>query len=258
MLTIPGDADNLVEEQHMWSNEWNVAMGAMVEANVGTLAKGLTLRLPAAIIPGIQEVDDAFGKIVVDAIAWREEADRLEAEAQARAGSPMAEDLAPLEPVHRTPVASQSSWAMTQSKMEVVLPRVKGKKCSCQDLGSDEVAAFPPQGMVVHQDQCTNDQTGTVLRPIHAAAPVASPSVRPQPSAGSNKEEEAAIVVQAGKGKAISAWAKGVTVDEGDFEEIMWQLLVCESKVWDAQARSAELEGEVLGLKAYINRLCQK
>ncbi|KIK75777.1 hypothetical protein PAXRUDRAFT_171761 [Paxillus rubicundulus Ve08.2h10] len=129
-LTIPGDADNLVEEWDMWSNEWNVAMGAMAKANVGALTKCLTLWLPAAIIPGVQEADDAFGRIVLDAIAQREVADRLEAEARAWAGSPMAEDPAPPKPARHTPVASESSRAMTWSKMEVVLPRVKGKKVS--------------------------------------------------------------------------------------------------------------------------------
>ncbi|KIK75635.1 hypothetical protein PAXRUDRAFT_172174 [Paxillus rubicundulus Ve08.2h10] len=168
----------------------------------------------------------------------------------------MAEDPVPPELAHPTLVASKSSRAMTQSKMEVALPRVKGKKHSHQDLGGDEVAAFPPQGMVVHQDPCAKcvgcavpchglpgctcqkcvglkvkcmhsraraagDQTGTVLRPVHAATPVASPSVRPQPSAGSDEEEEAVIMVRAGKGKAISAWAKGVMVNKGDFKEIM-------------------------------------
>ncbi|KIK74209.1 hypothetical protein PAXRUDRAFT_20107 [Paxillus rubicundulus Ve08.2h10] len=275
-LTIPGDADNLVEERDMWSDKWNVAMGAMGEANAGALAKGLTLQLPVAIIPGVQEVDDAFGRIVIDAIAWREVADRLEAEARARAGSPMAEDPAPTEPAHHTPAASESSQATTRSKMEVALPRGKGKKRSRQDLGGDEVAAFPPQGMVAHQDPCIkyvgstvpchgfpgrtcqNDQTGTVPQPVHAAAPVAGPSVQPRPSAGSDEEEEVVIMVRAGKGKAVSARAKGVMVDEGDFEEIMRQLLVCESKVRDTQAQNAGLEGEVLGLKAYINRLRQK
>ncbi|KIK75890.1 hypothetical protein PAXRUDRAFT_171360 [Paxillus rubicundulus Ve08.2h10] len=147
-LTIPGDADNLVEERDMWNDEWNVAMGAVGEANAGALAKGLTLRLPAAIIPSVQEADDAFRRIVVDAIA------RREAEAQAQAGSPMAEDPSPTEPAHHTPAASKSSWATSWSKMEVVLPRGKGKKHSHQDLGGDEVVAFPPQGMVVHQDPC--------------------------------------------------------------------------------------------------------
>ncbi|KIK75560.1 hypothetical protein PAXRUDRAFT_172451 [Paxillus rubicundulus Ve08.2h10] len=121
----------------------------MAEANAGALAKGLTLWLPAVIIPSVQEADDAFGRIVLDVIAWKE------AEAWAWEGSPMAEDPAPAKPVHHTPVASESSWAMTRSKMEVVLPRGKGKKCSCQDLGGDKVTPFPPQGMVVHQDPCT-------------------------------------------------------------------------------------------------------
>ncbi|KIK74249.1 hypothetical protein PAXRUDRAFT_176298 [Paxillus rubicundulus Ve08.2h10] len=67
----------------------------------------------------------------------------------------MAEDPAPTEPAHHTPTASKSSWVTTWSKMEVVLPRGKGKKHSRQDLSSDEVAAFPPQGMVIHQDPCT-------------------------------------------------------------------------------------------------------
>ncbi|KIK74884.1 hypothetical protein PAXRUDRAFT_37262, partial [Paxillus rubicundulus Ve08.2h10] len=123
-------------------------------ANAGALAKGLTLWLPAAIIPGVQEVDDAFGQIMLDAITWKEAANRLEAEAWAWAGSPMAEDPEPTELVHHTPAASESSWATTQSKMEVALPRGKGKKCSHQNLSSDEVTAFPPQGMVVHQDPC--------------------------------------------------------------------------------------------------------
>ncbi|KIK76434.1 hypothetical protein PAXRUDRAFT_18223 [Paxillus rubicundulus Ve08.2h10] len=26
-LTVPGDADNLIEEHDMWSDEWNVVMG---------------------------------------------------------------------------------------------------------------------------------------------------------------------------------------------------------------------------------------
>ncbi|KIK75205.1 hypothetical protein PAXRUDRAFT_19192 [Paxillus rubicundulus Ve08.2h10] len=276
VLAIPCDADNLVEEWDMWSDEWNVAMGAMGEANAGALAKGLTLQLPAAIIPGVQEADDTFGRIVIDAITQREAADRLEAEVRARAGSPMAEDPAPAEPAHHTPAASESSWAMTRSKMEVALPKGKGKKRSRQDLGGDEVAAFPPEGMVVHQDPCIkcvgstvpchgfpgrtcqNNQTSTVPRPVRAAAPVAGPSMRPQPSAGSDEGEEAVIVVRAEKGKAVSTRAKGVTVNEGDFEEIMRRLLVCKSKVRDTQAQNAELEGEVLGLKAYINRLRQK
>ncbi|KIK98731.1 hypothetical protein PAXRUDRAFT_133547 [Paxillus rubicundulus Ve08.2h10] len=164
-LTIPGDADNLIEERDMWSDEWNVAMGAMAKANAGALAKGLTLQLPAAIIPGVQEVDDAFRRIVLDAIARREVADRLEAEAQAQAGSPMAEDPAPPKPAHHTPVASESSQATTRSKMEVAFPRVKGKKCLHQGLGSDEVAAFPPQGMVIHQDPCAKCVGSTV--PCH-------------------------------------------------------------------------------------------
>ncbi|KIK76852.1 hypothetical protein PAXRUDRAFT_17895 [Paxillus rubicundulus Ve08.2h10] len=125
--------------------------GAMAKANAGALTKGLTLQLPAASIP--------------DAIAWREAADCLEAEAQARAGSPMAEDPVPPKPAHHTPAASESSWTMTQSKMEVVLPRAKWKKCSCQGLGGDEVAAFPPQGMVVHQDLCAKCIGSTV--PCH-------------------------------------------------------------------------------------------
>ncbi|KIK78546.1 hypothetical protein PAXRUDRAFT_163731 [Paxillus rubicundulus Ve08.2h10] len=285
MLTILGDANNLVEEWDMWSDKWNVAMGAMGEANTGAIAKGLILQLEAAIIPSIQEADDALRRIVIDAIGQREAANHLEVEAQAWAGSPMAEDPAPTEPAHHTPAASKSSWAMTRSKMEVALPRGKGKKCLHQDLGGEEVAAFPPQGMVIHQDPCikcvgstvpchglpghtckkcaglkvkcvhsqgrvAGDQTGTVPRPVRAAAPVAGPSMRPR--------EEAVIVVQAGKGKAVSTQAKGVMVNEGDFEEIMWRLLVCKSKVRDTQAQNAELEGEVLGLKAYINCLCQK
>ncbi|KIK72183.1 hypothetical protein PAXRUDRAFT_117394, partial [Paxillus rubicundulus Ve08.2h10] len=202
-----------------------------------------------------------------------------------QAGSPMAEDPVPTELAHHTPAASESSWVTTWSKMEVALPRGKGKKHLHQDLGGDEVTLFPPQGMVVHQDLCTKcvgstvpchglpgrtcqkcvglkvkcvhsrgrvagNQTGTVLQPIRAATPVAGPSVQPQPSTGSDDEEEAVIVVWAGKGKAISAQA--VMVDKGDFEEIMQRLLICELKVQDAQVQSAELEGEVLGLKAYI------
>ncbi|KIK79952.1 hypothetical protein PAXRUDRAFT_106023, partial [Paxillus rubicundulus Ve08.2h10] len=66
----------------------------------------------------------------------------------------MAEDPVPPEPAHHAPATSESSWAMTRSKMEVALPRVKGKKHLHQDLGGDEVAAFPPQGMVIHQDPC--------------------------------------------------------------------------------------------------------
>ncbi|KIK81693.1 hypothetical protein PAXRUDRAFT_15098 [Paxillus rubicundulus Ve08.2h10] len=66
----------------------------------------------------------------------------------------MAEDPTPAEPAHHTPVASESSWATTRSKMEVAFLRGKGKKCSCQDLSGDEVAVFPPQGMVIHQDPC--------------------------------------------------------------------------------------------------------
>ncbi|KIK73495.1 hypothetical protein PAXRUDRAFT_20782 [Paxillus rubicundulus Ve08.2h10] len=262
-LAIPGDADNLVEEQDMWSDKWNVA-------------------------------------IVIDAITQREVADRLEAEARAQAGFPMAEDPAPTEPAHHTPATSKSSQATTWSKMEVALPKGKGKKRSRQDLSGDEVAVFPPEGMVIHQDPCVKcigstvpchgfpgrtcqkcaglkvkcvhsrgraagvteaaepDQTGTVPRPVCATAPVAGPSVQPRLSAGSDEGEEVVIVVRAEKGKAVSAQAKGVRVDEGDFKEIMWQLLMCESKVWDTQAWNAELEGKVLGLKAYINRLRQK
>ncbi|KIK90697.1 hypothetical protein PAXRUDRAFT_14207 [Paxillus rubicundulus Ve08.2h10] len=70
-LTILSDADNHVQERDMWSDKWNVAMvkGVMAEGNVGTLAKGLILQLPAVIIAGIQEMDDAFGQIVLDAVA---------------------------------------------------------------------------------------------------------------------------------------------------------------------------------------------
>ncbi|KIK91854.1 hypothetical protein PAXRUDRAFT_148569 [Paxillus rubicundulus Ve08.2h10] len=154
-LTVLGDTNNLVEERDMWSDEWDVAMGVMTEANVGTLAKGLMLQLPTVIIHGIQEVDDIFRQIVLDAITWKEVADRLEAEAWAQAGSPMAEDPAPIELAHLTPVPSVSSWATTWSKMEVVMPKGKGKKCSHQDLRGEEVTPFPPQGMVVHPDLCT-------------------------------------------------------------------------------------------------------
>ncbi|KIK75383.1 hypothetical protein PAXRUDRAFT_19052 [Paxillus rubicundulus Ve08.2h10] len=221
-LTIPGDADNLVEEWDMWSEEWNVAM----------LQSSLAFRRLA---------DDAFGQIVIDAIA------RREAEARAQAGSPMAEDPVPTEPAHHAPAASESSRATTWSKMEVALPRGKGKKRSRQDLGGDEVAALPPQGMVVHQDPCIKCIGSTV--PCHGF---------PGRTCQNDEEEEVVIVVRTGKGKAVSAWVKGVTVDEGDFEEIMRRLLVCELKVRDTQAQNAELEGEVLGLKAYINRLRQK
>ncbi|KIK77018.1 hypothetical protein PAXRUDRAFT_17784 [Paxillus rubicundulus Ve08.2h10] len=176
-LTIPGDTDNLVEERDMWSDKWNVVMvRAMGEANVGTLAKGLTLRLPAAIIPGVQEVDDAFGQIVVDAIAWREAADHLEVEAWAQAGSPMAEDPAPAKPAHHTPAASKSSQATTRSKMEVAFPRGKGKKHLRRDLGSDEVAAFPPQGMAVHQDPCAKCIRSAV--PCHGSPGTLAKSAR--------------------------------------------------------------------------------
>ncbi|KIK75171.1 hypothetical protein PAXRUDRAFT_126735, partial [Paxillus rubicundulus Ve08.2h10] len=77
----------------------------------------------------------------------------------------MAEDPAPAEPAHHTPAASESSRATTRSKMEVALPRGKGKKHLRQDLGGDEVAAFPPQGMVVHQDPCVKCVGSTV--PCH-------------------------------------------------------------------------------------------
>ncbi|KIK73538.1 hypothetical protein PAXRUDRAFT_20745 [Paxillus rubicundulus Ve08.2h10] len=33
VLTLLGDADNLVKEWDMWSNKWNVAMDAMAGAN---------------------------------------------------------------------------------------------------------------------------------------------------------------------------------------------------------------------------------
>ncbi|KIK73814.1 hypothetical protein PAXRUDRAFT_150361 [Paxillus rubicundulus Ve08.2h10] len=153
--------------------------------------------------------------------------------------------------------------------MEVVMPKGKGKKVSDRE---STVTPFPPQGMVIHPDPCAKcvgstvpchgllghtcqkctglkvkcvhsqgrrtigDQSGTVLRPIQAAAPMAGPSVRPQPSTASNDKEEVVIVVRAGKGKAASTWAKGVTVNEAEFKEVMWWLLICESKVWDAQA----------------------
>ncbi|KIK90698.1 hypothetical protein PAXRUDRAFT_151353, partial [Paxillus rubicundulus Ve08.2h10] len=66
----------------------------------------------------------------------------------------VAENPVPIELAHLTPAASESSWATTWSKMEVVMPKGKGKKCSHQDLGGDEVTPFPPQGMVVHLDPC--------------------------------------------------------------------------------------------------------
>ncbi|KIK76519.1 hypothetical protein PAXRUDRAFT_18152 [Paxillus rubicundulus Ve08.2h10] len=94
-LTILGDADNLVEE-------WDI----------------------------IQEVDNTYRQIVLDAIAWKEVANCLEAEACGHTGSPMAEDPAPVKLAHLTPAPSMSLWATTQSKMEVVMPKGKGKKIS--------------------------------------------------------------------------------------------------------------------------------
>ncbi|KIK73846.1 hypothetical protein PAXRUDRAFT_177317 [Paxillus rubicundulus Ve08.2h10] len=207
----------------------------MGEANAGTLAKGLTLRLPAAIIPSVQEADDAFGRIAVDAITRREAANCLEAEAWAWAGSPMAEDPAPTEPAHHTPVASESSQATTWSKMEVALPRGKVKKVSDRE-SADPCAKCVGSTVPCHGfPGCTCQKcAGLKVKCVHsrgrvagvaeaaeASASQAGPSVQPQPSAGSDKEEEAVIMVRAGKGKAVSAQAKGVTVDEGDFEEIM-------------------------------------
>ncbi|KIK76435.1 hypothetical protein PAXRUDRAFT_170009 [Paxillus rubicundulus Ve08.2h10] len=66
----------------------------------------------------------------------------------------MAEDPAPVKLVQVTPVPSVSLRATTQSQMEVVVPKGKGKKCSHQDLGADEAVPFPPQGMVIHPDLC--------------------------------------------------------------------------------------------------------
>ncbi|KIK77421.1 hypothetical protein PAXRUDRAFT_17510 [Paxillus rubicundulus Ve08.2h10] len=164
-LTITGDADNLAKERDMWSNEWNVAMDVMAGANAAALTNGLVLQLPAAIIPSIWEADDNFRQIVLDSVAQKEVADCLEAEARAQAGSPMAEDLAPIEPAHVTPAPSVSLQATTWSQMEVVVPKGKGKKHSHQDLRADEAAPFPPAGMVIHPDPCTKCMGGTV--PYH-------------------------------------------------------------------------------------------
>ncbi|KIK76091.1 hypothetical protein PAXRUDRAFT_18455 [Paxillus rubicundulus Ve08.2h10] len=68
-LTLLGDANNLVEEQDMWSDESNISMDVMAGANAGAIAEWLTLWLPS----------------------WKEAADCLEAEAWAHAGSPMVE-----------------------------------------------------------------------------------------------------------------------------------------------------------------------
>ncbi|KIK81061.1 hypothetical protein PAXRUDRAFT_15446 [Paxillus rubicundulus Ve08.2h10] len=282
-LTILGDADNLVEEWDMWSDKWNVAMGAMAKANAGTLAKGLTLQLPAAIIPGVQEADDTFGQIVLDAIARREAADHLEAEAWAWAGLPMAEDPAP--PSQHTPPLRPLSlhgrrprarwrWRCPELKGRSVCVKISvvmkwlhsllrawlSTRTHAPNVSEAQSHAMGSPGTLAKTgvSEAAEASASQVPRPIPTAAPVAGPSMRPQLSAGSDEEEEVVIVVWAGKGKAISTWPKGVTVDEGDFEEIMWQLLICESKVRDAQAWSAELEGEVLGLKAYINHLRQK
>ncbi|KIK81241.1 hypothetical protein PAXRUDRAFT_15337 [Paxillus rubicundulus Ve08.2h10] len=122
-LTLPRDADHLVEEWDMWSDEWNVAMDAMVEANASTLAKGLILQLPITIIPSIQEANNTFGHFVQDAIAIKEAANHLEAGVQAHAGSPMVEDLVLIKPVHLTSALSVLSQATTQSKVEVIMPK---------------------------------------------------------------------------------------------------------------------------------------
>ncbi|KIK78388.1 hypothetical protein PAXRUDRAFT_164155 [Paxillus rubicundulus Ve08.2h10] len=66
----------------------------------------------------------------------------------------MAEDLAPIEPAHLTPWPSVSSLATTQSKMEVVMPKGKGKKCYHQDLRADEATPLLPPGMVGHSEPC--------------------------------------------------------------------------------------------------------
>ncbi|KIK78430.1 hypothetical protein PAXRUDRAFT_16882 [Paxillus rubicundulus Ve08.2h10] len=34
-LTLLGDTDNLVKEQDMWSDEWNIEMDVMARANAG-------------------------------------------------------------------------------------------------------------------------------------------------------------------------------------------------------------------------------
>ncbi|KIK77634.1 hypothetical protein PAXRUDRAFT_17368 [Paxillus rubicundulus Ve08.2h10] len=261
-LTISGDANNL--EHNMWSGEWNVAMDAMARANVGTLAKGLTLQLPTAIIPSIQEADNAFGQIVLEAIAQKEAADYS----------------APIKPVHITLAPSMSSWATTQSQMEVVVPKGKGKKHSRQDLRADEAAPFPPPGMaswthlpkvyglegemcalkerVMGVSEAAEASTSQAPCPVQAAVPMAGPSVLPRLSMVSGNKEGDIIVVWEGNGKGASGWAKGVTVNKLEFEEVMWWLLICKSKVWDAQVQNMELEGEVLGLKGYINCLHQK
>ncbi|KIK79443.1 hypothetical protein PAXRUDRAFT_16330 [Paxillus rubicundulus Ve08.2h10] len=88
----------------------------------------------------------------------------------------MAEDPAPIEPVHLTPAASVSSRATTQSKVEVVMPKGKGKKCSHQDLGGDEVIPFPPQGMVIHPDPFVQSVSVSV-------------SVQPSPGPVNNNEK---------------------------------------------------------------------
>ncbi|KIK75097.1 hypothetical protein PAXRUDRAFT_19286 [Paxillus rubicundulus Ve08.2h10] len=157
-----------------------------------------------------------------------------------------------------TPAASESSWVTTWSKMEVVLPRGKGKKGSCQDLGDVPVAQSHAMGSLGTLAKRSQKWLKRPPLKFHDPSELLHLSVQPQPSAGSDDEKEVVIVVWAGKGKVVSAQVKGVTVDEGEFKEIMWQILICELKVWDTQAWSAELKGEVLGLKAYINCLCQK
>ncbi|KIK75194.1 hypothetical protein PAXRUDRAFT_19199 [Paxillus rubicundulus Ve08.2h10] len=138
----------------------------------------------------------------------------------------MAEDLAPVKPAHITPALSMSLWATTQSQMEVVVPKGKGKKRSHQDLGADEAAQFLPLGMVIHLDPSAKCMGAP--HPVQAAAPMASLSVAPQLSMVSSDKEGDVIVVHAGKGKGASGQAKGVTVNKVEFKEVMRQLLICE------------------------------
>ncbi|KIK74336.1 hypothetical protein PAXRUDRAFT_19983 [Paxillus rubicundulus Ve08.2h10] len=203
-LTILGDTKSLVEEQDI-----------------------------------IQEVDNAFGQIILDAVVWKEAADHLEAEAWACAGSPMAEDPAPVEPVHLTPAPSMSSQVTTWSKIEVVMPKGKGKKIlevtrwlPSHLRGWSSTWTHVPNAWAVRshatgppdapakrvlevakasasQAMCSPsvDSVPVVIRiaapsPVCAAMPMAGPSVQPQLSAVSSDEEEEVIVVWVGKGKA--------------------------------------------------------
>ncbi|KIK90847.1 hypothetical protein PAXRUDRAFT_14115 [Paxillus rubicundulus Ve08.2h10] len=282
-LTIPGDTDNLIEEWGMWSDKWNVAMGAMAKDNAGTLTKGLTLWLPAAIIPGIQEADNAFGRIVLDAITWKEVPTAWRQKRGPGQGYPWLKTqrppnqcttpLWPPSPHGRQPgarwrwrcpeVRERSIHIKISAVMKWLHSLLRGwlstrtrvpNVSEAQSHAMGSLGAHAKTGV----SEAAEVSASQVPRPIRAATPVAGPSVQPQPSTGSDEKEDVVIVVQAGKGKAISAQAKGVTVDKGDFKEIMRQLLICKSKVQDTQAQSTELEGEVLGLKAYINRLHQK